>query len=333
MEKRLVTTQNKDFDFFSFSKGDGQELSKIDSFLSHHAIPAPQSIRKLQLFLGKVCNHSCSFCPHEAKPGSSEFMRHDMVHQVISLIEKEQFEEISFKGGAPEMSPYFRWIVKQIRQKSPQTRLVLHTHLTAMNDPGYFQALPRFLQEHQVALSVYVPTLDEVQMDQLRGPKTFKTFLSVVRYLNRLGYASEDSDLKLKLIWKHLKVPNSMSCEVHFEEWKSKWGIRFSDFQEKMYSPVGRMMNCLSDEGDKTKFFQELQTKIGSHDDQPLPCKDSLTIDWEGNVYNCENHISAKGGRVKYRLFHLKDWTSEMLRKVRIQPALHCLSCLACLKN
>lgn len=307
-------------------------MNHLADFIAKHPLPAPQSIAKLQLFLGKVCNHSCSFCPHDAQPQSADFMRYDTVHQVADLIERERFEEVTLKGGAPELTPYFRWLVRQVRERSPKTRIVLHTHITSMKNPGFRGSLPNFLKENQVHLVVHVPTIDAEEMDLLRGAGTFKTFLSVTRYFNRLGYGTDDS-LKLNLVWNHRKPHGTQSQTETIKNWASKMGLAFSSVDEKMYAPVGRMQSCLAQEGQELAHFQELFSHTGHHSRSDLPCQESLTIDWQGNVFNCENHLSVKDGRIQYRLFHLEDWSKERVGQVRIQPALHCLSCMACFKN
>ncbi|GMQ27840.1 radical SAM protein [Algoriphagus confluentis] len=310
----------------------GLSMNHLADFITKHPLPAPQSIAKLQLFLGKVCNHSCTFCPHDAQPQSADFMRYDVVHQVAALIERENFEEVIFKGGAPELTPYFRWLVRQIRERSPQTRLVLHTHITSMKNPGFRSSLPNFLKENEVSLVVHVPTLDGDEMDLLRGPGSYKTFQSVTRYFNRLGYGTHAS-LHLDLIWNHRKHPGTESSKEFMDSWATKMGLVFSSFDEKMYAPVGRQQSCLVQEGQELEHLQELFSHAGHHSHSNLPCQESLTVDWEGNVFNCENHLSVKDGRIQYRLFHLTDWSRETLNQVRIQPALHCLSCMACFKN
>ena len=314
-----------------FAKRGGKVVNLAD-FIAKHPLQAPQSFRKLQLFLGKVCNHSCTFCPHDAQPQSGDFMRYDTVHQVADLIAKEEFEEVVLKGGAPELTPYFRWLVKQVRERRPQTRIVLHTHITSMKNPGFRGSIPNFLKENQVHVVVHVPAIDAEEMDLLRGAGTYKTFLSVTRYFNRLGYGTDDL-LRLDLVWNHRKPHETESQIETIKNWASKMGLAFSSVDEKMYAPVGRMQTCLAQEGQELAHFQELFSHAGHHSHSDLPCQESLTVDWEGNVFNCENHLSVKDGRINYRLFHLHDWNKAQLDQVRIQPALHCLSCMACFKN
>ena len=317
----------------SFELGEaGLSRHHLADYIARHPLSAPQSITKIQLFLGKVCNLSCSFCPHDAQPQSADFMRYDTVHQVADLIERESFEEVTLKGGAPELTPYFRWLVRQVRERSPQTRLVLHTHITSMKNPGFLGSIPNFLKENQVHLVVYVPTIDAEEMDLLRGAGTYKTFLSVTRYCNRLGYGIDDS-LRLDLVWNHRNPLGIQSQTEKIKNWASKIGLAFNSVDEKMYAPVGRMQSCLAQEGKELIHLQELISHAGHHSRSDLPCQESLTIDWQGNVFNCENHLSVKDGRIQYRLFHLEDWSKERVSQVRIQPALHCLSCMACFKN
>ncbi|WP_338218193.1 radical SAM protein [Algoriphagus sp. oki45] len=317
----------------SFESGKaGLSMNHLADFIAKHPLPAPQSFRKLQLFLGKVCNHSCSFCPHDAKPQSADFMRYDVVHQVAALIERENFGEVTLKGGAPELTPYFRWLVRQIRERSPHTRMVMHTHVTSMKDPGYRDSIPNFLKENQIELVVHVPTIQEEEMDLLRGKGAFKTFRSVIRYFNRLGYGV-NSELPIRLVYSHRQHPGQLTLQEKMKSWSTQMGLKLSSFEEKMLAPVGRMQTCLSQNGQESSHFQDLFAHLGQHGEVKMPCQESVTIDWEGNVFNCENHLSVKDGRINYRLFHLNDWSKSQLDRVRIQPALHCLSCMACFKN
>ncbi|MGA1354851.1 MAG: radical SAM protein, partial [Candidatus Limnocylindrus sp.] len=69
----------------------------------------------LQLNVGKRCNQTCRHCHVDAGPDRKEVMPDDVVDRVLTLIDTYHFDLIDITGGAPELHPRFREIVRRAR--------------------------------------------------------------------------------------------------------------------------------------------------------------------------------------------------------------------------
>ena len=69
----------------------------------------------LQVNLGYTCNLSCTHCHVNAGPKRTEQMDKDNIDLVIDILKQHQVNTLDLTGGAPEMMPHFRYLVKAAR--------------------------------------------------------------------------------------------------------------------------------------------------------------------------------------------------------------------------
>lgn len=87
-----------------FTKALGQPLTK-------------QSIRTLQINLGKRCNLACTHCHVESSSQRTEELSPQVCEQLIQVIERfPQIQVVDLTGGAPEMNYGFRPLVEAASQ-------------------------------------------------------------------------------------------------------------------------------------------------------------------------------------------------------------------------
>ena len=72
-------------------------------------------LETLQVNLGYRCNQSCLHCHVNAGPTRKELMDRETVDQVIDYIRASGVKNLDLTGGAPELSPHFRYLVEQAR--------------------------------------------------------------------------------------------------------------------------------------------------------------------------------------------------------------------------
>src|SRR6185312_14064514 len=82
-------------------------------------IPFPalrrQRLDTLQVNVGYRCNQSCVHCHVSAGPGRTEEMTGETVDLVIDVLERRRIGTLDITGGAPELNPHFRRLVRTAR--------------------------------------------------------------------------------------------------------------------------------------------------------------------------------------------------------------------------
>ncbi|MGY9053411.1 MAG: radical SAM protein, partial [Rhodobacterales bacterium] len=72
-----------------------------------------RAVKTLQINIGKLCNQACTHCHVEAGPKRPENMELNTVNRILELIRKDLLiETIDITGGAPELNPFFRYLVQ-----------------------------------------------------------------------------------------------------------------------------------------------------------------------------------------------------------------------------
>ena len=69
----------------------------------------------LQVNLGYRCNQSCSHCHVNAGPTRTETMAADTIALVPAALRAREIASLDLTGGAPELHPGFRDLVRQAR--------------------------------------------------------------------------------------------------------------------------------------------------------------------------------------------------------------------------
>ena len=80
--------------------------------------------RTLQVNVGRRCDLACHHCHVEAGPNRSEVMGERVVHRILWLLERSpELETLDLTGGAPELCPDFRTLVRGARALDRCARL------------------------------------------------------------------------------------------------------------------------------------------------------------------------------------------------------------------
>ena len=88
-----------------------------------------QGLTTLQVNLGYRCNQSCAHCHVNAGPTRTEMMSADLLGLIPQILERHEISCLDLTGGAPELHPGFRALVRQARSRGT-TVTVSYTHLT-----------------------------------------------------------------------------------------------------------------------------------------------------------------------------------------------------------
>src|SRR5688572_27808068 len=153
-----------------------------------HAPLRAGSISVLQINVGKRCNQACHHCHVDAGPDRTEVMPAEVVDACLRFLEATDIPTIDITGGAPELHPLFRDIVR--RARGAGRHVMDRCNLTITRLPNYAD-LPEFFAEHGVEVVASLPSFAERQTDAQRGEGVFADSLAALRRFNELGYGVE----------------------------------------------------------------------------------------------------------------------------------------------
>ena len=73
------------------------------------------SLETLQVNLGYLCNLSCVHCHVNAGPHRTEQMDRETIDGLLALLDRASIQTLDLTGGAPELNPHFRYLVREAR--------------------------------------------------------------------------------------------------------------------------------------------------------------------------------------------------------------------------
>ncbi|MDH3559985.1 MAG: DUF3641 domain-containing protein, partial [Gammaproteobacteria bacterium] len=142
----------------------------------------------LQVNLGYLCNQSCLHCHVNAGPQRKEMMTDAVLDDVIRYLEVSGVQTLDLTGGAPELNPGFRRLVKAARAAA--IKVIDRCNLTVLLEPGQ-EGTAEFLSDNKVEIVASLPCYLRENVDSQRGDGSFAASIRALRLLNRLGYGRE----------------------------------------------------------------------------------------------------------------------------------------------
>ena len=204
----------------------------------------------LQVNLGYLCNLSCTHCHVNAGPKRTELMDKATVDQVLAFIGREDIHTLDLTGGAPEMNPHFRYLVKQARERD--VTVIDRCNLVILEEPGY-EDMAEFLAVNRVEITASLPCYLEDNVDRQRGKGTFSASLSALEKLNRLGYGQPASGLRLNLVFNPQGAslpPDQRALEQAYKDYlQAHYGIVFNKLFAMTNLPIQRFGSLLLSKG------------------------------------------------------------------------------------
>lgn len=251
-------------------------------------------IKVLQINLGKRCNLACTHCHVEASPKRTEELSAEICEQLVQLI--HQFPEIQIvdlTGGAPEMNYGFKQIVEAARSKKKQ--VIVRSNLTIYFETG-FGDIPEYCAQHQARIVASLPCYLADNVDKLRGLGVFDASIKALQWLNNLGYG-KDPNLILDLVYNP-QLPNSDRFSLSPDQnkleqdyklfLKEKFEIEFNNLFTITNLPVGRTLLHLNRKKLYAPYVQFLESNFNSTTVEHLMCRDEISVDYLGNIYDCD---------------------------------------------
>jgi len=289
-------------------------------------------LQTLQINLGYLCNQQCLHCHVNAGPNRKEIMARETIDDIIAFVKRSDLKLIDLTGGAPELNPDFRYLVKELR--ACEVEVMDRCNLTVLEQPGQ-EGLADFLAANQVQVTASLPCYDATNVDKQRGDGVFDSSIRGLKVLNQLGYGIEGSGLELNLVYNPLDAslpPDQVSLEAEYKKSLfDRWGIMFNHLFTLANMPIKRFGSTLVS---KKTFKGYLDLLQESHLDKNLNsvmCLDLISIDWQGMLYDCDfNQMLTLPLRQNQKpKSHISEINAVDLENLPIQVAGHCYACTA----
>lgn len=292
----------------------------------------PTGIEIFQINVGYMCNQTCKHCHVDAGPDRKEIMTRETMQICVDLVQKHKFPTIDLTGGAPEMNPDFRWFVAELK-KAGAKEIIVRCNLTIIVANKKYETLPQFFKEHNVRVVSSLPFYDSSKTDRQRGNGVFDRSIKALKMLNDVGYGIPESGLILDLVYNPAGAflpGNQMELETKFKsELLNNFDIQFNQLLCITNLPISRFLEYLV----KSENYEEYMTKLIDAFNPTaidgLMCRNTISIDWEGYIYDCDFNqmlhlkVENKTGD------HISTFDLDALNKRDIIINQHCYGCTA----
>jgi radical SAM/Cys-rich protein len=285
----------------------------------------------LQLNLGKLCNLTCTHCHVNSGPKRKEIIARETIDRILGWLANTDINTVDLTGGAPEMMPDFRYLVRKLR-KMPQVETIIdRCNLTILLESGY-EWLADLLAAERVKIVASMPCYELKNVDAQRGDGVFDSSIRALQYLNRLGYGRL-SDLPLDLVYNpngDFLPPDQTELEGDYKrELKKHFDIDFHRLYTLTNMPIGRFASWLKHNGKLDAYMQLLIEAFNPASVAGLMCKNTVSVGWQGEVYDCDfNQQLGMQWQNKEPLF-LWELDPEQLEGRPIATGNHCFGCTA----
>ena len=288
-------------------------------------------LETLQINIGYKCNQACNHCHVDASPNRTEMMSDKIIKLIPKVIKANNIKLLDITGGAPELHPKFKQLVKEVR--SLNVEVMDRCNLTILTEPG-FENLARFLALNKVQITASLPCYLEDNVDKQRGKGVFKKSILALKQLNNYGYGFKNKDLILNLVYNPSgpQLPPSQKEleETYRKELQERYGIRFSNLFVLANMPINRYEKYLNIIGKLKEYNKLLKDNHNSRNLNSVMCKTTLSVDWKGYLYDCDFNQQL-GMRRNGEIKHLNDLLISpfSLKNNPISIGNHCFGCTA----
>ncbi len=295
-----------------------------------HAPLRAAAISVLQINVGRRCNQACRHCHVDAGPDRTEVMTPAVVEASLSFLEASRIPTLDITGGAPELHPAFRDIVRRARDAG--RHVMDRCNLTITRLPNYAD-LPEFLAAHQVEVVASLPSFAARQTDAQRGEGVFEDSIAALRRFNELGYGVDGSGLVLNLVTNPVGAFLPGPQRALEADWKRelhrRHGIVFNRLFTITNMPISRYLQFLLDSGNLQGYMDRLATAFNPGTVDGLMCRFTLSVGWDGRLYDCDFNQMIDLGATDGAPQTIFDAATATLEGRRIAVGPHCFGCTA----
>ena len=300
---------------------------RMQSMVSRFPPLRRAALTTLQVNLGYRCNQACSHCHVDAGPGRTEMMQPDTLALIAPVLEARGLNNLDLTGGAPELHPGFRGLVRQVRQRG--IGVIDRCNLTILSEPGQ-EDLAMFLAEQGVVVVASLPCYTPALVDRQRGHGVFERSIQGLQQLNALGYGQTDSALELHLVYNPQGAalpPDQATLEAEYKrQLANHFGILFNSLYALANLPIARFAAQLRAAGELEPYQLLLERSHNPANLNQVMCRSLINVDWQGHLYDCD--FNQMLGLTAQKT-HLRDLLAWDPAGGPIAVASHCFGCTA----
>jgi len=299
------------------------------------AIPFPALRRgrldTLQVNVGYRCNQSCVHCHVNAGPNRTEEMTGEIADLVLDVLARRGIATLDITGGAPELNPHFRRMVRGARALG--VKVMDRCNLTILSEPGQ-DDLAEFLAAERVEIVASMPCYLADNVERQRGKGVFGGSIRGLKHLNALGYG-RDPALVLNLVYNPQGPslpPAQGPLEADYKRILGEThGIVFNRLFVLANMPIQRFGSMLVSKGEFDGYLRLLQDAHLDANLDGVMCRNLISIDWRGYVYDCDFNqmLDLPLARGANERVHLSDLLDAGLADNPVRVAGHCYGCTA----
>lgn len=286
----------------------------------------------LQVNVGYRCNQSCRHCHVNAGPKRTEAMDRETAQWAIRYLQASAADTLDITGGAPELNPNFRYLVKEARKLG--RRVIDRCNLTILVEPGH-EDLAVFLAEQEVEVMASLPCYLRENVDRQRGRGVFDASIEGLKRLNAAGYGNRESGLVVDLVYNPLGPilpPPQAALEAEYaRELAERYGVRFNRLLTLANIPIGRFGSALVSKGQFQSYMSLLRGSHRSANLQSVMCRTLVNVDWQGYVYDCDFNqmINLPMRHNGSHRVHLSELVGKRIEGQEVVVMDHCYGCTA----
>ena len=327
----IIETESNASDMPNAASAAGGASFDFDAKLAAHNIALRAgAVETLQVNVGKLCNQACKHCHVDASPARTEIMTREVAEEVIVAVRRFSIPTLDITGGAPELNPSFRSLVREARAAG--THVMVRHNLTVMFEAGQ-EDLPEFLREHEVEVISSLPYFLERETDAQRGRGVFEKSIEALRRLNAVGYGMKESGLVLNLVYNPVGAflpPAQDSIEKDFKrELWNRYGISFNHLYTITNMPIKRFLDYLRRSGNEEKYMRKLVEAFNPATVEGLMCRSLVSVDWTGRLFDCDFNQMLDLAVAPELPQTIANFDPEKFARRPIMTGAHCFGCTA----
>ena len=168
-------------------------------------------LETLQINIGYKCNQACSHCHVDASPSRTEMMSDQLIKLIPKVIKVNNIKMLDITGGAPELHPRFKQLVKEVRNLNVE--VMDRCNLTILTEQGH-ENLASFLASNNVQITASLPCYLKDNVDKQRGKGVFEKSILALKKLNSFGYGKKDNGLILNLVYNPINNNSTSNTRI-----------------------------------------------------------------------------------------------------------------------
>jgi len=265
----------------------------------------------------------------DAGPKRTESMSRETADRLLVLLSSsKQPDTVDITGGAPELNPSFRHLVKGCRLRA--LHVIDRCNLTILLEPG-FEYLADFLANNSVEITASLPCYTRDNVDGQRGRGVFDKSIQALQLLNKIGYGVSD-ELPLNLVFNPLGPSLPPPQEALESDYKrhllENFGIRFNRLFTITNMPISRFAEFLKRNGTLESYSKLLAANFNQATLDYVMCRSLISVGRDGKLYDCDfNQMLEIPIPARQTIWDID--TFDALADKHIATANHCFGCTA----